>query len=411
MLATKVLLPEGGPNLSAYLATGGYDALRSARRDTAALRARLGACTLTGLGGAHFPFARKLQLALASPGPRVVVCNAAEDEPGSSKDRTLLERNPHLVIEGALVAAVALDANHIYVYIGQSSEEALGAVEAALAELPPIIVGDSIEIGIVRAPAAYVAGEATAAIRAIEGAPARPTTQPPYPTESGVSGCPTLVSNCETLANLPRLLTDGEFGDAAQRSRLATITGDVAIPGVLEIQPGATTFADVIARAGGLCGPRPTLKALQPGGPSSAYLPAAAIDVRLTDTEIVAAGSHPGCLAIRVLSEARCVVEELEEITGFFAREQCGQCPACRMKTQAYARTMQKIRQGRGDWKLLEQLDAVEDFVLDLPRRCALISMPTLPVASGLRLFRSDFAGHIDLKTCHGEALSGCCTE
>jgi NADH-quinone oxidoreductase subunit F len=399
-MTTRALLPDRRLDLAAYSAAGGYSGLEAAPHDPEKLRVRLGACNLTGLGGAHFSFGRKLQLALGTPGPRVVVCNAAEDEPGSLKDRTLLERNPHCVIEGALIAASAIEAGDVYLYVSEGLTAALDSLHQALAELSEWSRTDLPALRVVKAPAAYVAGEASAAIRAIGGEEAKPGEQPPYPTESGVRGRPTLVSNCETLANLPRIVSSVED---EQWTRLATVTGDVAEPGVFEIVPGETTFADVISLAGGLSGPRPVLKAVQPGGPSSAYLSASAADVLLTNADIVAAGAQPGCLAIRVLSESRCLVEELAELTAFFAREQCGQCPACRMKTQAYAKSIDKIQRGEGDWSILKQLDAVDDFVSDMPRRCALISMPTAPVASAAALFRGDFEAHIDNKRCNAD--------
>jgi NADH-quinone oxidoreductase subunit F len=393
------LLPGDTESLTAYQKQGGYRALDQARSDLDTLREVLAQTGLTGLGGAHFPFATKLNLTLAAPGPRAVVCNAAEDEPGSQKDRTLLERNPHLVIEGTLIAAAALQADVAYFYVSETLEAALQSLQHALQELAAgPLLGAGVELRVHRAPVAYVAGEATAAVRAIDGGEAKPTQQPPYPSESGVAGRPTLVSNCETLANLPRLFAAGNTGEASAQtwSRLVTITGDIDAPGVYEISPDETTFADLIAMAGGMTGASPELKAIQPGGPSSAYLPAAAADVLLRNEDIREAGSQPGCLAVRVLSHARCLVEEVAELTAFFAREQCGQCPSCRMKTQAYGKLIQQVQKGRGNWDMLHQLSTVDEFVADMPSRCALISMPTPPVASAVRLFREDFAAHIE---------------
>jgi NADH-quinone oxidoreductase subunit F len=396
------LLPGDTESLTAYQKQGGYRALDQARRDLDTLRDVLARTGLTGLGGAHFPFATKLSLTFAAPGPRAVVCNAAEDEPGSQKDRTLLERNPHLVIEGTLIAAAALQADVAYFYVSETLDAAWHSLQRALQELAddPLLAA-GVELHLHRAPVAYVAGEATAAVRSIDGGEAKPMQQPPYPSESGVAGRPTLVSNCETLANLPRLFAAGNNGETTAQtwSRLVTITGDIDAPGVYEISPDETTFADLIAMAGGITGTSPQLKAIQPGGPSSAYLPASAADVLLRNEDIREAGSQPGCLAVRVLSQARCLVEDVTEVTGFFAREQCGQCPSCRMKTQAYSKLIQQVQKGRGTWDVLTQLSAVDEFVADMPSRCALISMPTPPVTSALRLFREDFAAHIERST------------
>jgi NADH-quinone oxidoreductase subunit F len=399
------LLPITKQPLSAYRDEGGYRALEKARSDVAGLRETLAQTSLAGLGGARFPFSTKLKLALQSPGPRVVVCNAAEDEPGSRKDQTLLQRNPHLVIEGVLIAAHALDAERVFLYVSETLTEALDSLDRALTELAAeegLLNG--IEIRVCKAPTTYVAGEASAAIQAIEGREAKPVIQPPYPTESGVDGRPTLISNCETLANLRRVVEAGaqEPQSEAAYSRLATVSGDVAHPGVYEIQPDETSFADLITLAGGVTDSQGggRLKAIQPGGPSSAYLPASAAGVLLTDSAIRAAGSQPGCLAVRVLSEDRCLVEEVADVTAFFAREQCGQCPGCRMKTQAYNKIIHQIQSGHGKWPMLDQLSVVDDFVADMPRRCALISMPTPPVFSAVELFRDDFEAHIERSTC-----------
>jgi NADH-quinone oxidoreductase subunit F len=381
------LLPDEPLQLAGYRAAGGYGGLA---RDPEQLRQTLLGTSLRGLGGARFPFAEKLAHLLAHRGPRVVVCNAAEDEPGSQKDRALLERNPHLVLEGALLAAAAAEATTVVFYVRATLTEALAALRAALQEAAELPALQGIDVQLREAPAAYVAGEASAAVRFLSGGEAKPDLAPPYPTEKGVEGQPTLLCNCETLANLPRIVA----GEPADATRLATVTGDVRRPGVYEVTPAGTTLADLVALAGGL--PEGTsLKALQPGGPSSAYLPASAAHVTLTDTDLIAAGSHPGCLAVRVLSDRTCIVETVAAVTAFFAAEQCGQCPPCRMKTQAYNSTLQKVVAGGGSPHLLDQLSAVDEFVADLPRRCGLIGMPTPPVRSAAALFPDDFATHL----------------
>jgi NADH-quinone oxidoreductase subunit F len=393
------LLPYVRATLADYRSAGGYDALHGGCSDRDTVVEALLATNLSGLGGAHFPFATKLRSALGNPGPRVVVCNAAEDEPGSQKDRTLLERNPHVVIEGALLAALALEADTVVFYVRANCKEPLTSLEAALAELAllPDISGLLPAIRIHAAPLAYVAGEASAAIRSIAGEDAKPAAQPPYPTDSGLDGRPTLVSNCETLANLPRVVRGEE-----PATRLVTVTGDVVGPGVYEVNPGITCFGDLIELAGGLVDPARSLKAIQPGGPSSAYLPASAVSTMLAADDIRAAGSQPGCLAVRVLDAGRCLVEEAALVTQFFAGEQCGQCPPCRMKTANYAGIMRKIAADEGTWALLGQFATIDEFVADMPRRCALIDMPTPAVASAVTHFRDDFADHIDRHKCGG---------
>jgi NADH-quinone oxidoreductase subunit F len=381
------LLPDEPLGLAGYRAAGGYLGLAT---DPGQLRETLLATSLRGLGGARFPFGAKLAHLLAHAGPRVVVCNAAEDEPGSQKDRALLERNPHLVVEGALLAAAAADATTVVFYVRASLTEGLASLRAALADVAGLPALQGIDVQVREAPAAYVAGEASAAVRFLSGDEAKPAVQPPLPTQEGVDGRPTLLCNCETLANLPRVVA----GEEAEATRLATVTGDVLRPGVYEVSPARTSLADLVELAGGLPAGA-ALKAIQPGGPSAAFLPASAAHVALTDADLIAAGSHPGCLAVRVLSDRSCMVEAVAAVTAFFAAEQCGQCPPCRMKTQAYDGTFRKLLAGGGSPHLLEQLSVVDDFVADLPRRCGLIGMPTPPVRSAAALFPDDFAAHL----------------
>jgi NADH-quinone oxidoreductase subunit F len=395
-MGTADLLPPARWSLADYAGHGGYEQLHLAHANADWLRRVLGSTDLTGLGGAHFPFARKLLMCQQEPGPRVVVCNAAEDEPGSMKDRYLLLRNPHVLLEGVLIAAAALETKEVYLYVSESSTDALESLDEALSELTTD-QKRGVDLRVVRAPDDYVAGEATSAIEFIEGRAARPRKVPPYPASEGVRGRPTLVSNCETLANLPRVLArSGLDTEPWVMTRLATVTGDVLRPDVYEIDPPTTTFEDLITMAGGLSRASQQLKAIQPGGPSTAFLDASALTLAVTDDAIRAAGSQPGCLAVRIISSDRCIVEELSRITEFFAREQCGQCPACRMKTQNYDKIVTKLSRGGGTWHLLEQFGAVDEFVSDLPAICALIGMPTSPVRSAVSLFRGDFERHIN---------------
>jgi NADH-quinone oxidoreductase subunit F len=397
MPTSESLLPPHRLDYASYLDQDVYLGLRHAAAEPDRAQRALLATPLTGLGGAHFPLARKVESALSTPGPRVVVCNAAEDEPGSRKDRALLLRNPHAVLEGALIAAVALDARDVILYISDTAQDECDSIICALNEVSER--SSFAAVRIVRADPRYVSGEATAAVDAINGGAGKPTGQPPFPTESGVDGLPTLVANCETLANLPRIVRAAWDQRPPTWTRLATVSGDVATPGVFEIDPAVDTFSDLFARAGGLAGSG-HLKAFQPGGPSTRFLSAGCAGIPIADAAIRAAGSQPGCLAVRVLTTDTCIVEICEEITGFFSREQCGQCPPCRMKTQTYHRTMQQVLRQKGANDLLQKLTVVEEFVADMPHKCSLIDMPTPPVESARSLFPDDFTAHTEHGTC-----------
>jgi NADH-quinone oxidoreductase subunit F len=397
MPTSQLLLPSRRLDHASYVEEDGYLGLHYAAAEPDRAQRALLATPLTGLGGAHFPLARKLESALASAGPRAVVCNAAEDEPGSRKDRALLSRNPHVVLEGALIAAVVLDARDVILYVSELADEEYDSVVSAYADVGQRYSFAAVRI--VRADPRYVSGEATAVVDAINGGAGKPTGQPPFPTERGVDGLPTLVANCETLANLPRIVRAAWTGQPPPGSRLATVSGDIANPGVYEIDPGTDTFGDLFARSGALTGSG-RLKAFQPGGPSTRFLPADCVDILIADAAIRSAGSQPGCLAVRVLATSTCIVEICEEITGFFSREQCGQCPPCRMKTQTYHRTLQQVARQKGGYDLLEKLSVVEEFVADMPRKCSLIDMPTPPVDSARSLFPDDFTAHIEHGAC-----------
>jgi len=396
--AVDQLLPPDRVDLMAYRTGGGYEALTEFGRDQLSLSARIYGMSLTGLGGAHFPFAAKVAAALQTSGPRYVVANGAEDEPGSQKDKYLLERNPHLVIEGALLTASAIDADEVFIYIRESLTDALASMTDAIVEFASTGLLRDRTVRIHAAPAAYVAGEASAALRALAGEDAKPMAQPPYPTESGYLGHPTVVSNVETLANLPRMLRDRGLPTRTY-TRLATVTGDVVSPGVFEVDPSTTSLRDLIELAGGILDGA-AVKAIQPGGPSSAYVPDAYLDTKLTNEAIREIGSQPGCLAVRVISTSSCMVQEVASVASFFAREQCGQCPGCRMKTSSYSTLLNKVVQGAASWDLLGQFTTIDEFVSDMPRRCALIEMPTAPVVSAIEHFRSDFAEHIESVQC-----------
>ncbi|MCV7218107.1 SLBB domain-containing protein [Mycobacterium crocinum] len=398
-MTAELLLPPYRHGLDDYLAQGGYHVLTAVVAGPDQGQTVLARTTLSGLGGAHFPFARKFTAVLDQPAPRAVLCNAAEDEPGSGKDRALLSINPHVVIEGTLIAAAALHATDVVFYVSATSTSEMASLTAGLAESGVESLLSDIEVRIVTAPDRYVAGEASAAINVVDGGDGKPTGQPPYPSERGIGGRPTLVANAETLANLPRIIRAAQRGEDPVWTRLATVTGDVVAPGVYEIRPDVDTFITLIARAGGLSGDG-QLKAVQPGGPSSSFLPADAAGIAVCDADIRSAGSQPGCLAVRVVASNTCVVEICEEITDFFARQQCGQCPPCRMKTQTYQRTVQQVASGKGSWELLDKLAHVEEFVIDMPRKCSLIDMPTPPVDSARSLFPADFAAHIEHGRC-----------
>jgi NADH-quinone oxidoreductase subunit F len=357
---------------------------------------------LQGRGGAAFPTARKWELARTAPdGERILVANGGEHEPGSRKDRELLSRFPHKVIEGMLIAAIATGASKGYLYMIEDMADARAAAESAIAEARAAgLLGDRIlncnfrfEIEIALAPPTYVAGEETAALEVIEGKKPWPRKKPPYPGQSGLFGKPTTIQNVETLALAAAIVRIGVAPYRALGKRggsgvmLATLGPRAARPGVYEI-PCGTTFRELIYETGG--GPtsgRP-IRGLLPAL-SSRWLPAAALDVAMTPDAVRAAGSGLGCAGLDWIEEGESVIPRLLDISQFFMKEQCGQCPPCRMETNTLAMVMKSVAAGQPS-EYRTQIEKITSFAKGRGN-CSLIEMAAAPVLSALEHFPGDF--------------------
>ena len=328
--------------LADYVARGGYAPLPERTR---ALE-ELAASGLRGLGGAGFPTARKWEAVLAAGGDPVVVCNADEGEPGTFKDRYLLELRPHLVLDGLLIAMRTLGARDGIVYLREEYVHARRRLEHALAELGGL--PETIEI--VVGAGSYICGEETALLESLEGRRPMPRLRPPFPAQRGYLGRPTLVQNVETLAHLPKIVRDGGDAFAALGTpRLFSISGCVARPGCYEA-PAATPVRELIDDfAGGATEP---VGAVVPGGAASGILPPDALDRP-------AGGSG----AIQVFPERYPVLRLLEETLRFFAEESCQKCTPCRLGTRGTLHLVRELRAGRAAMppdRLERWLDAME---------------------------------------------------
>ena len=399
---------EGLEGLEAYRSRDGYRALERSLRELSprAVIAELEQSGLRGRGGAGFPTARKLALTLERPEtPRYVVMNGGEDEPGSSKDRVLMENVPHLVLEGVVLAAYAVQAEKAYLYINHGYEAAARAMAAAMEEAREAgywgedVMGSGfrLEIATVAAPSNYVAGEDTAALEVIEGKEPLPRRKPPFPVTAGLFGKPTLVNNVETLANIAPIVARGpewyrSFGSGESPGTMIFSLGEeMERPGVYELPLGTPLCYLLEECGGGLKGGR-RIKAVLPGGPSSGFLPPEDLDVPLDHASLRNAGSSIGCGVVKVLAEGDSVLDELARIADFFAKESCGQCPACRMETNMLAALLGKVRQGQGSDALVEQMGKVLEFNRG-KGFCSLIHMPGPPIESAVRLFPEEFRG------------------
>ncbi len=345
--------------LAGYRAGGGYEALEALRRDGdwRRLRDRIERAGLRGQGGAGFPAARKWGFVRAHPGPRYLAVNADEGEPGTFKDRVILETRPHLVLEGALIAAWAVAAARLYVYLRDEYPgiRALLAREIAALEEAGLAAPGFIELR--RGAGAYICGEESAMLESIEGRRPLPRHRPPYVAEAGLFGRPTLVHNVETLYWVARIAREGPrvLSGAVRNGRRGrrhySVSGRVARPGVY-LLPVGSTIRDLIAAAGGMA-PGHEFRAWQPGGPSSGLLPARIDDVALDFDLLQPHGSFIGSAAVVVLSQHDSPREAALGMLRFFAEESCGQCTPCRVGCEKAVALMQAERWDRG---LLEEL-------------------------------------------------------
>ncbi len=407
-------VPEGREGLEEYRARGGYQALAKAVKSPPDEIIKIVSdAGLRGRGGAGFPTGKKWQFAREAPGePRYLVLNGGEVEPGSKKDRVLLEILPHLVLEGTILGAYAIGAAKAYLYINARYDVATQSINDALTEAKSAgywgdkVFGNdfSLDIEVVAAPHNYVAGEDTAVLDVIEGKKPLPRQKPPFPVTVGLFGKPTAVNNVETLANIAPIVLKGadwyrRFGTAeSSGTMIFSLNDDVKRPGVYEL-PFGTPLRYLIEECGGGIKGGKKIKAIMPAAPSSAFLPADKLDTPLDHNSMRDAGSALGCGVVRLVAEDSCIVEEVLQIAEFFAAESCGQCPACRMETNTLAMMMKKVQAGQGGQPMLEQFSKILAFNKG-KGFCNLIAMPGPPIESALKLFPADFEAHLTTGKC-----------
>ena len=343
--------------------------------------------------------------------PIYLVVNADEGEPGTFKDRYILTWAPHLLLEGILIASYANHVHKAFVYLRgeykQPYEILLKAIEEAKAKgfLGKNIFGKNFDLEVVihRGAGAYIAGEETGMLESLEGKKAFPRLKPPFPAVVGLFGCPTVINNVETLTYLPFIMKMGAESFAKLGSpkngglRLFSVSGHVAQPGLYE-RPLGYSLRRLLEDAGGVRAGH-ELKAAVPGGLSAAVLKADEIDVGLDFDQLKAVGSMAGSAGIMVMDEATCMVEALLVTMRFFAHESCGQCSPCREGTGWVDKILQRIWEGRGREKDIDNLLDICSY-LGGTTICALADGAAMPLGSYLRKFRSEFEFHIREKRC-----------
>ena len=418
MIEPRLLKHRHSPpwDLKAYAEDGGYQALKTCvttlTRDEVITQVKQAG--LRGRGGAAFPTWLKFNKVLHhNTREHHFVCNAGEHEPGTFKDRHLLRVNPHQIIEGCAIAAYSVNAATASIYINSEYTDEICTFRKALAEaedggyLGHTLFGSNVNLAlkVFVGEGSYVAGEETAMLESMQGRPAMPRQKPPYyPTEFGLQGKPTLVSNVETCCHLPQIIQYGpawfsEVGtETSPGTMLFSLSGAVNRPGVYELSLG-TSLSTLIHEYGeGIRGGH-GIKAVFPGGPSFAMLPGTQIDVPLDADSLKQAGSGLGSAGVIVIDDQTCMLDTMLHFMRFFKRESCGQCPPCRLGTINLESIVHSIQAGTGTEHDIETLIDVCNFAKG-QGSCTLVTGASVLIESSVRYFRNEYEAHVRDKTC-----------
>ncbi len=398
-------------SISTYLRLGGYGALKKALiMDPSAIREEVKNAGLRGRGGAGFPAGVKWGFVPQdSPKPKYLICNADESEPGTFKDREIIHVDPHMLIEGIIIASYAISANTAYIYIRGEFVEEAEILERAIAEAYKkkylgrniLTTGYDLDVFVHRGAGAYICGEETALIESIEGKRGLPRLKPPFPAVVGVFGCPTVVNNVETLACVPHIIERGAAWFASigrprnTGPKLFCVSGHVNRPGVYEL-PLGVTFREIIEEHCGGMRDGKALKAFIPGGSSAPVLPADKIDTAADFDAVAEAGSMLGSGGLIVMDETVDMVWALENLLTFYAHESCGQCTPCREGSDWALDIVRRIRRGHGRPADIETLQRISRYASQGMTICPLGDAFCGPIASFLNHFGHEFKAYIN---------------
>lgn len=413
----KVLLRNVGiPNsweIDTYVERGGYQALAKTLKEhqPADVVAMVKASGLRGRGGAGFPAGVKWGFVPPGVYPRYMVCNADEGEPGTFKDRVLIEHDPHGLIEGIAISSYACEAEVAFIYIRGEYEFGAQRLERAIEQahergcLGKDILGNDYNLDVVvhRGAGAYVCGEETALLSSLEGDRGHPRLKPPFPASEGIYRKPTIVNNVETLFNVPFIVERGadwyrDFGtERSSGLKLFSISGHVNKPGVYELPLGTPMMRLINDCAGG---PSQPIKAVIPGGSSTPMLPADKLEGLTLDYEAIAeAGSMLGSGAVIVIGQNTCIVRAVERLAEFYRHESCGKCIPCREGTDWLYQILHRIEHGGGREQALDLLLDICDGIAG-KSFCPLGDAALGPVRSSVEHFRDEYLFHIHEKRC-----------
>jgi NADH-quinone oxidoreductase subunit F len=400
-----------------YVEQGGYGALEKVllNPDPEWIINEIKASGLRGRGGAGFPTGMKWGMARAGGKPgeqKYVVCNADEGDPGAYMDRSVLEGNPHLVLEGLIIGGFAVGATRGFVYVRSEYPLAIKHLVIALRQARELgLLGDNVlgtdisfDVDIVRGAGAFVCGEETALIKSIEGQAGEPRQRPPYPTEKGIWGHPTCINNVETWANVPIIIRGGaeeyaRVGVAGSTgTKIFSLVGKIKNTGLVEVPMGITIDEIVYDIGGGPSGPA-KIKGVQTGGPSGGCIPAAKFDLSVDFESLREAGAMMGSGGMIVMDETTCMVDVAKYFMNFLKDESCGKCFTCRKGTQRMYELLDDITKGRGTPEHLELLEELAPVVRDTTM-CGLGNSAPNPVLTTLRYYRHEYERHIYDKRC-----------
>ena len=405
--------------LEEYEATGGYQAIAKALTEhtPASLTEMVKRSGLRGRGGAGFPTGVKWGFIPKDPDlPKYLVCNADESEPGTFKDRELIMRDPHQLLEGILLASFAIGCRTAYIYIRGEFIAGARILEQAIRDAAArglvgkdILGGSfSLDLHVHRGAGAYICGEETALLESLEGKRGLPRLKPPFPATSGLYRKPTVVNNVETLSNLPHIVLRGaewfsSIGSPKSTgTRVFSVSGHVRRPGIYECPINVSMRELIFEHADGMRDGR-RLKAVIPGGSSVPVLTEQHLDTRMDFESLATAGSMAGSGGVIVMDETTCMVRVGEVVSRFYHHESCGQCTQCREGTAWLHKTLRRIEEGRGR---KADLDLLLDICDNMKSKtiCPLSDAAAMPIESYLKYFRDEFEQHIADRACPFEA-------
>lgn len=416
-LTNNISLGKEPPNLRQYENASGYAAVRKAlRMAPAEVMALVEESNLRGRGGAGFPTAQKwsfVPMGNDAPRPKYLICNADEMEPGTFKDRLLLEGNPHQLIEGMIVSAYTVQADVAYIFLRWAYKLAAERLESAIVEayrqgyLGKNILGSeySLELHLHVSAGRYICGEETALLNALEGKRANPRAKPPYPQVSGLWGKPTIVNNVETLCNVPHIVNRGAawFKNLSRSAdggtKLYGVSGRVKNPGLWEL-PMGTSIREILEEHAGGMRDGYRFRGLLPGGASTDFVVADQLDIAMDFDSMQAAGSRLGTGTMIILDDKTCPVGMLLNLEHFFAQESCGWCTPCWSGLSWIEQILQRLEEGSGQSSDLERLQSHARLLGPGHTFCALAPGAAEPLQSGLKHFGDDFDRHIREKRC-----------